>query len=135
MSVDSELRLEASKLLQSWIEGDVSNFELEDRWPTKKTDGALAAVAEHLWLLYDDFPKSYLNWSGLTQVQQALVRRCIEFLESDYTYKWPSFSYITGNLPVLSRILPGGSRRRRENIRDYESNIDLEIWPFHPTQR
>jgi hypothetical protein len=128
--IDEIARRKAHEILSQWRNGEISNFAMEDRWPVSIVDGCIAAIKDRIWLLYDDGDDSRLNLECLSKPEQDLIERSICFLKSNEEYEYPKFSYETGNLHFWQRWSWAQGSKIEKAIRQFESQIDVSIWPF-----
>jgi hypothetical protein len=54
--IDQASRQAAASLLKEILNGKISNYEFEDKWPQKSHDPCLQAIFGEIWRYYDDYP-------------------------------------------------------------------------------
>jgi hypothetical protein len=128
--IDEEARARATDLLESLLGQGITNYALEDSWPTKTQDNAVVFIGEQLWLWYDDFPEEKLSRKCFTKSQIETLERCLIFLRSDRTYAWPKYSPKTRNLKWFERLFRMGGKRSSEGWEKFQNAGDLNAWPF-----
>jgi len=101
--VDKDNRLKAAAVIREFMNGALTSFDLEERFPSS-SDKALRAVSIMLWFFYDDLLEHRL--SRLTPKEQAIFKRCILFLQTDIEYTGP-MAFITPEVdkPTASATL------------------------------
>jgi hypothetical protein len=133
-SVHVTARQNAACLLDDWINGRITNYQLEDAWP-ESDDQALQSIAQQLWLHYDDLRPEKINVSNLTWPVRRLLVCIRRFLSSKYEYEWPPFNFQTGNVSFwrsfLREVLPGPYQSAyQRNLEQFERFADSRYWPF-----
>ena len=128
--IDRASRDKAVRLLSALSTGGVTNYQLEDEWPSQSLDLAVRAVAEQMWLLYDDFPEKKLDRDSFTKDEIRLIDRCQAFLSSDLEYEWPNYSFATGNRTLMQRVFGFKKRRPTKEWEEFISVGEIEAWPF-----
>ena len=76
--IDLNARQIALDLLEDWFSGRISNFDLEDHWPTSEVDDSIESILDRIWLLYNDGEETKLSASCLSQKQSQLLSRIRE---------------------------------------------------------
>jgi hypothetical protein len=90
-SVDVEGRRRAAVVLRGFIEGRLTNDELDERYPGASPDRALHAIYHKTWPFQDDLRTYRLQGpTTLSPEERTLFERCVLFLETDLRYEWPS---------------------------------------------
>jgi hypothetical protein len=81
--IDVAARRQVSALLREFMEGRLSNVELDVRYPGASADRAVHAVYRRLWRYQDDV-REYraVGKSALSPEELALLQRCVLFLET-----------------------------------------------------
>lgn len=134
--LDRKARDMAAELLRQFASGRITNFELENRWPTSK-DPAIHGLASTIWCFYDDFKEHTLQGSfALAPEMRRVIARWIVFLHSNEPYQWPNIDYpgvrplhrswITRRLGLLNLI----TRKEQRFIKAGA----FEVWPFISAQ-
>ena len=85
MSIEDRKR--AALLVTQWLEGKITNHQIDDQWPWESGDPAVVDIGSALWTLFDDFPEIRLDVSGMGAEDVDLLRRCLRFLESGEHYE------------------------------------------------
>jgi hypothetical protein len=80
-------RKKAAHLVAQWLDGRITNYEIDDQWPWESEDFAVVDIGSELWTLFDDFPETRLNVSAMRPEDVGLLRRCLRFLESGEHYE------------------------------------------------
>ena len=80
-------RKKAADIISRWLDGELTNHQMDDDWPWKSEDLAVVHIGGELWTLFDDFPESRLDISDLNSDDVELLRRCLAFLESGEEYE------------------------------------------------
>lgn len=84
--IDRHARNKALELIARLSTSELTNWELEDRWPKSKEDPALGCILHWLWTLYDD-DESIRMREVLKEHQLAILERCRRFLESEEEFR------------------------------------------------
>jgi len=84
--VDREARQCAITILAKIKEQGLTNWQLEDEWPSSKKDPAINCILRWLWSLYDDFPEIPLIEVLSKRDLQVVERACL-FLSSDIEFQ------------------------------------------------
>jgi hypothetical protein len=132
--VDVKARNNALELLHSFSAGRLAFDNLDAEWPSGSADPAMDAILEVLAKLYlDDFAGSTkLEPSTLPPNQRQLLKRCEDFLMTDYEYQWPGSPASRSFLATLQAVFTMGVVRSREE-KEYQAfvkNGDIAAWPF-----
>lgn len=80
--IDYEARKLAANLLEDVIAGNMSNWQLEDKWPISENDPAINCIMRWVWTLYDDDQETMFV-KNLSQENLQILSRCLAFLRSD----------------------------------------------------
>jgi hypothetical protein len=130
--IDRQARDKAAELLRQFMAGTITNFHLEESWPSSK-DPVLRELEDTLWCFYDDFEEHKMRgrWK-LPKQSRTTAARWVLFLHSDCEYKWPLFRY-AGIRPLYSgwfARLTGLARRREKLEAEFMAAGEYEYWPF-----
>ena len=118
--VEPERRRVAARLIREFIAGEITNDELEDRWPLGPGDPALSEIFRLVWVHYDDLETHSFRGD---RVSAAALLRCAEFLETDLPYVWTGPHWaIRGLATLLGLLTLGLANRLWDPAPDY--------WPF-----
>jgi hypothetical protein len=134
--INREKRDKAGRLLEDLWSGRIDNDELENNYPTDKSDPALISIYEQLWFFWDSYhAHTFYRKEQDTAVSNLLFPRCIAFLKSDLEYQWPllgsdriSFRLMFLRLFKLHRKADQIAETRLSRLGGRE--IFLRIWPF-----
>jgi hypothetical protein len=134
-SVDREDRDKAAALLRSWLDGTVTNFELDDQWPWHSADPGVVDIGKETWRYYDDFPEQTLSPHSLSDEQVAIIRRCLKFLDTNEPYlvlQAPAGSIPEG--PPI-RVLLSALARRKSPMELVVDERRKPWWPFSDAEQ
>ena len=125
--MDAIARSKLAEAGRALVSGRITNDEFDDRVP-RSTDPAIREICEKgFWTLYDDLRVHRLTGSRKLQPEQReFAARCIMFLKSGLSYRWPVTSttrLLFGNLLTLG--LYGRNVQRR-----LLQAGDTTVWPF-----
>ena len=134
--LDRKARDKAAELLRQFASGRITNFELENRWPTSK-DPAIHGLDSTIWCFYDDFKEHKLQGPfALAPEMRRVIARWVIFLHTNEPYQWPNIAYpgvrplhrswITRRLGLLNLI----TRKEQRFI----NAGAFEVWPFISAQ-
>nr|CEN54972.1 putative integron gene cassette protein [uncultured bacterium] len=134
--MDRKARDKAAELLRQFASGRITNFELENCWPTS-IDPAIRGLESTIWCFYDDFKEHTLQGPfALAPEMRRVVARWIVFLHTNEPYKWPNIAYpgvrplrrswITRRLNLINLI----TRREQRFLKAGA----FEVWPFISAQ-
>jgi len=137
MSIDRDTRNKAASLLTRILEGKITNYQLEDEWPTSpadrlfsSADKALPIIIDALsWGYYDERPEMPLSRDIFEKCNPGLLERCLFFLQSDLEYKWPNFHFVRIKIPLLDDLL-GREKKWQRRFEEFKSHGDFDVWPF-----
>ena len=136
--VNRTQRTVASSLVRKLLAGEITNDELESRFPRDPADPALAGIYRRLWFFWDDRKTHKLTEAhALTEEGRQLFERCAAFLDSDLEYEWPSSIHMVPVSLILLRLLrlrKATEDRERKEIERIRSFGDYEVWPFLRTR-
>lgn len=120
--IDEEGRREAADILRLFKTGQITNDELERRWP-RGNHKAVEEIRRIVWYMYDDLREHYYQPSPQAD---DLLRRCVDFLETEAEYRWPIPNplLVLASVPlsVLTLGLANKLLWRKYDFPDY--------WPF-----
>jgi hypothetical protein len=104
-SIDRPARQRAASLVRRFAAGNLTNEELDDRYP-ESGDRAVRAVKRRIWFYSDDLREHRLTGPDRpTPEQLATLEQCALFLESERPYEWPRHP-AGGHLPVPMLLFP-----------------------------
>jgi hypothetical protein len=130
--IDRSARDKAAELLRQFLAGTITNFELENSWPSS-ADQVLREIEDTIWCFYDDFEEHAMRggWK-LPKEQKAISARWVLFLHSDEEYQWPSIRF-AGIRPLrsgwLARVI-GLARRHEKKEAAFMAAGEYAYWPF-----
>src|SRR3954469_22390713 len=105
----------AADLTRWFLDGQITNRELEQRWPNVE-DRALEAVGYFLSLLSDPRREHPIRPEDAGNIEvRGQLRRCTAFLRSDLVYVWPHPGMTRRSSPANAEMLAAG---------------DIRLWPF-----
>jgi hypothetical protein len=87
--IDNEKRAVACTLVEKFFNGEITNDDLADDFPSGRNDPALNGIYRQLWFCWDDTHTHKINERYKTGEARAFFERCISFLGSDVEYQWP----------------------------------------------
>ncbi len=130
--VDRDARDKAAELLRQFLAGTITNFELENSWPSS-SDRVLRAIEDTLWCFYDDFEEHAMRgrWA-LPKDRKKNMARWVVFLHSDEEYQWPAIGF-PGIRPLRSgwlARLTGIARWRKKKEAVFMASGEYAYWPF-----
>lgn len=102
-------RLAAARLIRDFVDGKITNDELDDGFPRGPGDQALNGVFEVVWLTYDDLYEH--RFQGPAKAKAALLF-CARFLESDAPYLWQAPPWPVRLVATVGGIATLGLLRR-----------------------
>ncbi|MGZ4982419.1 MAG: hypothetical protein ACXWAB_13360 [Methylobacter sp.] len=75
--IDRSARDKAAELLRQFLAGTITNFELENSWPSS-ADRVLREIQDTIWCFYDDFEEHAMRggWK-LSKKQKAISARWV----------------------------------------------------------
>ena len=129
-------RDKAAELLRQFASGRITNFELENCWPSSK-DQAILNLDSTIWCFYDDFKEHKLQGPfALTPKMKRVVARWIVFLHTNEPYQWPNIAYpgvrplhrswIVRRLGLINLVTRAEQR--------FMNAGSFEVWPFISVQ-
>jgi hypothetical protein len=105
----------AADLTRWFLDGRITNRELERRWPVIE-DHALEAVGYFLSLLSDLRREHPIRPEDAGNIEvRGQLRRCVAFLRSDLPYAWPHRGMTRQPSMANAEMLAAG---------------DIRLWPF-----
>lgn len=107
--MDTDQRYVAAKLLRDYIEGRITNDDLDAGWPVGSDDPGLAQIGMHVWSCYDDLHRHFVDGNPKAR---AFLEQCCEFLESGEPYEWPVPSRVHVVLSTALALLTLGLSKR-----------------------
>ena len=120
-------------MVEGFARGTITSREMDNDFPSDKTDLALAGIWERLWFLWDDYHNHTLTGKySPAPEEHAMMDRCIAFLDSDLEYEWPPFRGASFGLVLLRAF---GFRKKaadaeKRELEELAKFGDLEVWPF-----
>jgi hypothetical protein len=133
--VDRIKRSKAAVVLQRFIDGEISQFDFEEQFPSSRSDCAMEAISNMVWFFYDDLREHRLEGEhALTPDTRAMFERCILFLRSELEYAGPT-RFITPEIPTLPEE-PSIAQRfscwisGRETPQPKPLTFTPSAWPF-----
>ncbi len=126
--IDLESRKKAAEVTRRFVAGQITNFELENKFPVSQ-DLAISAIEDTLWCFYDDFEEHTLcgKWQ-ISEDVKSVMKRWIIFLYSQENYVWPKISR-PGVRPVAYGLL-GKLLNCNKRQDDFLASGDICFWPF-----
>lgn len=79
--IDIESRTRASEILEKVKKEELTNWQLEDQWPTSETDPSLNCVLRWLWSLYNDDKEDKLL-GLMSDEEKKILDNCIRFFKT-----------------------------------------------------
>ncbi len=126
--IDTKSRKKAAEVARRFVAGQVSNFELENEFPSSK-DPAMWAIEDTLWCFYDDFEEHCLKGKrGVPEEARSVMLRWVMFLYSNSEYEWPKISY-PGVRPIECGLF-GKIFNRHKKQHEFLTSGEVEYWPF-----
>lgn len=125
--IDVAARRQASAALRGFMEGRLSNAELDKRYPGESADIAVHVIYCQTWRYQDDLHEYRLERTAISPEEWALLQRCALFLESDLPYEWPS---IVERALLWLRSLS----LVRESAPGIPEKGEPKVWPFYREQ-
>jgi len=130
--------------MDAFWKGEITNFQLEERWPGSHDKG-VRAIEEWLWTQYDDLREHRVGPANRADLATSeCVSRCIEFLRTDEPYDWPHgplnptpepawLVYATfGIVGILNHHV---RRKQQQYWQDMKAHGDTDAWPFRRLPR
>jgi hypothetical protein len=81
--MNSEDQAKASKIIERWFQGTITNDEFDDEWPWNSSDPAIREIGRELWSYFDDDPTN-----TLTETQIDVLIRSLDFLNTALAYHY-----------------------------------------------
>lgn len=135
MHIDTKARRAMAALIRHLVSGTITNDEFEDRLPRplrSSEDGAVVALYEHAWCLYNDtFEHRLTGKWRVSDEGRRIVARWILFLHTDLPYEWPAWRF-TGWSSIFRGLLSllTLGRATRQARAQFEASGDFDVWPF-----
>ncbi|MFN3536995.1 MAG: hypothetical protein ACK4Y4_06070 [Brevundimonas sp.] len=131
--IDRAARDAAAHLVRQFRDGELTNDDLEDRWPCRSDDRALPALASMLWRFYDDHRTHTLD--NHPPETAAELTRYAAFLDTDLPYEWSLDRFDTIDwLGLANRltlgVIPALSRKVERQQQAISGEGDVTVWPF-----
>ena len=126
--IDRHARDQAIDLIDKALSGGITNFKLDDLWPTSE-DKALSAIGARVWTTYNDGREYTLDRKQFDVETVEMFERCIQFLKTNMEYPWPAYDFAGNGLSFWQRLFKGKQARQRE-LEHLSSNGDFTKWPF-----
>jgi hypothetical protein len=116
----------ASRLLEQFFKGEITNDEYDNEYPVRSGDAGLDVVYDRIWLYYSDLETHFLRQETLTLADRQMFERCIAFLRTDFEYEGP---LLRRGLPFPQRMMQlAGVLFPRQ--RKTDSRFLSPYWPF-----
>lgn len=92
--VDRPARDIAASLIRRFRDGEISNDQFEDQWPSPSIDPAIPALRDMIWQFYDDRYEHTLTWRHTLKPEghEAFSRFAL-FADTDLPYEWPQHDF------------------------------------------
>lgn len=90
--VDKDARKRALIILNRLETERLTNWQIEDEWPTSKSDPAINCILMWLWTLYDDNAE-YVLIDKLSNAEKVILKRCCDFLDSEIEFPTKELSF------------------------------------------
>lgn len=131
--IDRAARDTAAPLIRQFRDGALTNDDLDDQWPQKSQDDALAPLADMLWRYYDDHRVHKLI--DLHSDVAADLSRYAAFLETDLPYEWPDKDFGAIDLLCIARTSKGNelgvlTAQNKRRVDALMLSGDVAVWPF-----
>ena len=84
--IDTESRVRASEILERVKKEELTNWQLEDQWPSSETDPSLNCVLRWLWNFYDD-DKEEMIFNLMSNEDKEILDKCIQFFKTDIEFQ------------------------------------------------
>lgn len=93
-TIDRPARDVAASLIRRFRDGEISNDQFEDQWPSKSQDLAMTALRSMIWQFYDDRYEHTLTWRHTLKPEghEAFTRFAL-FADTDLPYEWPQHDF------------------------------------------
>ena len=127
--VDASARNVVAALLERLLQGDLTNYQLENLWPQKSNDRFIAELPDILWCYYDDSPERILRSEQFGDDGKAFLQRIIRFLRSANEYQWPTWKPSPDRDSVLRRLV-GRLFKNSGDLKNFKAHGDFDVWPF-----
>lgn len=140
--IDRRARDQAANAVAAFWSGEITNRQLEERWPDSR-DRAVIAVESFIWLLYDDFKRHRVCDADRGDANISIrIHACLDFLRSSQEYAWPHLATPNYNQPIYPRWKVVASlgllaisnyfaaRSSERYWREMNAAGDVSAWPF-----
>lgn len=84
--IDAESRIRASKILEQVKKEELTNWQLEDQWPSSETDPSLNCVLRWLWNFYDD-DKEEMLFNLMSNEDKEHLDKCVQFFKTNIEFQ------------------------------------------------
>lgn len=135
--IDVPARREARALLERVLRSDgITNYELEDSWPSSSNDASISAVLALLSPYFDAHPERTLQFQNFDADARDFISRAILFFDSEFEYQWPKSQFEWVSLGFVDSVLWKLLRRRRvssrrkQNETRFRSAGEFHVFPF-----
>lgn len=139
--IDRQARSVAATLVKQLVDGCISNFDFEERWPIaeEESDRGLQAIRTMMWRAYSDTHEHRLVGDhALSSAEISVVNRCILFLESGATYQWPNDDFSQGEAsaiiprsnPITLGLSDASDRLEEARLSAMKVLGEDAVWPF-----
>jgi hypothetical protein len=118
--IDKEARQIAAELLAKYRSQEITNWQLEDRWPKSEADPAINCILRWVWTCYNDDTESFVGELVSSEVQT--LARCVEFLSTDLAFQ----TKIVSQKEAKELVKKWGVEWRA----DCTCPSDAATWPF-----
>lgn len=126
-NIDTEARRKLAEILERYLLGKITNFQLEKLIP-KSGDRIISAIELSIWHYYDDFKEEVFCNTDISNEEISKIQRWILFLKTNEEYLWPSFPS-PGEQPLplgcFARFLKSEQKQHK-----FMSYADYSVWPF-----
>ena len=131
MIVDTKNRAKAASLIREFSDGQITNDEFDEQYPRSTHDPALQNIWQCLWAFWSDLETHRLEKEhALSAQQQALVERCIAFLNTDLEYLGPVVK-----VDFLAWLKRGWQGSKAAFTRRSSDRPENQCWPFASEQQ
>jgi hypothetical protein len=125
--VNRELRQSAANLIRRYLASEIINDDFADEFPRDRSDRALQAIEQRLWLHYDDVRIHHCEFP-LRSPTEELWKRCALFLDSEHEYEWTELRFHNEEHPIIGVLT--GSIFRHRSTKHSKCEGDYVVWPF-----
>jgi len=125
--IDREARnLALSFLKEICDKQQITNWQLEDNWPSSESDPAINCILRWLWTSYNDFPEIILI-EVLSKQDLQIIERCYAFLSSDIEFRVRKLKKLSFWEKIKMSLQWGREWRLDCTFPNYTDN---DFWPF-----